>query len=236
MIAIAATPPAAVDPSMTLYDRQRDVHYAKPLLRGWQHLVWFCASLVLAPITLAHADGAVRVAGLAIYTATVSVLFGASALYHRGNWTGSSRLWLQRLDHVAIYLLIAGTATPVFLDHDARGGARNRDHGHHRASHSRGHRSAPGLDERARSRAWGDLSRPRPVGRTCATGGVGSSWAGWPAVLIIIGGGLYLVGALSFYRRRPDPSPGVFGYHEVFHAYVCAAAACQYVAVVVLIA
>jgi hemolysin III len=234
MTAIAAQTPVVDDHSLRLYDRQRDLYYAKPLLRGWQHLVWFCASLVLAPMTLAHAHGAVRISGLAIYTATVSMLFGTSALYHRGNWTGSWRLWLQRLDHVAIYLLIAGTATPVFLI---------TTHGAVRTAALVAIAvltvTAIGLHL-----AW--MNAPEVlVGWTFAGLGLTAGLA-LPAVwveagaaaaaLILVGGVLYLVGALSFYRRRPDPSPGVFGYHEVFHAYVCAAAVCQYIAVVVFIA
>jgi hemolysin III len=52
-----------------------------------------------------------------------------------------------------------------------------------------------------------------------------------PALLLLIGGLLYTLGAVSYHRRRPDPRPAVFGYHEVFHTYVCVAAACQYVAI-----
>jgi hemolysin III len=56
-----------------------------------------------------------------------------------------------------------------------------------------------------------------------------------PAVLMLTGGLLYTAGAISYHRRRPDPYPSVFGYHEVFHTYVCAAAACQYVAIALFI-
>jgi hemolysin III len=218
----------------TLYDRQRDLYYAKPRLRGWQHLVWFVLSLVLAPITLAHADGAVQVTGLTIYCASVTTLFGSSALYHRGNWTGRSRVWLQRLDHVAIYLLIGGTATPVFL---------LTTHGTVRIT-AVAAIAALTVICIVLHLAWMDAPEVL-VGWTFAGLGLSAGLA-LPAVwaqagttaaaLILAGGLLYLVGALSFYRRSPDPSPSVFGYHEVFHAYVCAAAACQYIAVVVFIA
>jgi hemolysin III len=56
-----------------------------------------------------------------------------------------------------------------------------------------------------------------------------------PAVLMLTGGVLYTVGALSYHRRRPNPRPSVFGYHEVFHAFVCAAATCQFVAIAAFI-
>ena len=57
-----------------------------------------------------------------------------------------------------------------------------------------------------------------------------------PTVLLLTGGLLYTAGALAYHRRRPDPLPSVFGYHEVFHAFVCAAATCQFVAIAVFIA
>jgi hemolysin III len=87
----------------------------KPLLRGWLHLISFEASLVLGTLALAHAHGAARITAIAVFAASVSAMFGTSALYHRGNWAAAWHRCLQRLDHVMIFLLIAGTATPVFL-------------------------------------------------------------------------------------------------------------------------
>ena len=102
-------------PAGPLYDARRRVYYAKPVLRGWLHLLWFAASLVLGPLLLARAHGATQVTAVAVYSASVSALFGFSALYHRGTWTAVWRQRLQRLDHAMIFFLIAGTATPVFL-------------------------------------------------------------------------------------------------------------------------
>ena len=87
----------------------------KPLLRGWLHLISFEASLVLGTLALANAHGAVRITAIAVFAASVSAMFGTSALYHRGNWAAAWHRRLQRLDHAMIFLLIAGTATPVFL-------------------------------------------------------------------------------------------------------------------------
>lgn len=87
----------------------------KPLLRGWMHLVWFEACLVLGTLALVHTHGALRITGLAIFVASVSAMFGVSAFYHRGNWSETWRVRLQRVDHAMIFLLIAGTATPAFL-------------------------------------------------------------------------------------------------------------------------
>src|SRR5258708_7069718 len=94
-----------------LYDARGGVYYTKRILRGWLHLIWFGASLVLGTLLLARAHGAARITAVAIYTASVSSMFGVSALYHRGTWTDSWRRRLQRLDHAMIFFLIAGTAT-----------------------------------------------------------------------------------------------------------------------------
>jgi hemolysin III len=162
----------------------------------------------------------------------VSALFGVSALYHRGNWTAAWRRRLQRLDHAMIFFLIAGTATPAFL---------------------LANRGPFGLvclivmwtltlTAAAVHMAW--MSAPEVV-----VGGafVGLGWvAGWRCR----GCGSMPVrrqcwcslaacstrpGALSYHRRRPDPYPSVFGYHEIFHAYVCAAATCQFAAIALFI-
>ena len=71
------------------------------------------ASLVLGPLLLAHAHGAAQITAVAVYSVSVSALFGVSALYHRGTWTDAGRRRLQRLDHAMIFFIIAGTATPL---------------------------------------------------------------------------------------------------------------------------
>jgi hemolysin III len=222
-------PPAAD----ALYDARRGVYYTKPVLRGWLHLVWFEISVVIGTLLLARAHGATRITAAAIYAASVSALFGVSALYHRGNWTAAWRRRLQRLDHAMIFFLIAGTATPAFL---------------------LANRGPFGLvclivmwtltlTAAAVHMAW--MSAPEVV-----VGGtfVGLGWVAglalpgvWiqagvaPATLVLAGGLLYTAGALSYHRRRPDPYPSVFGYHEIFHAYVCAAATCQFAAIALFI-
>src|SRR6516165_4103891 len=108
----APSRPSAAD---ALSDARRGVYYVKPMLRGWLHLLWFAASLVAGTLLVARAHGAVRITALAIYAASVSAMFGISALYHRGTWTAGWNRRLQRLDHAMIFVLIAGTATPAFL-------------------------------------------------------------------------------------------------------------------------
>jgi hemolysin III len=222
----APAPPAAAG---ALYDARRGVWYVKPVLRGWLHLVWFGASLVLGILLVARAHGAVRITALAIYAASVSAMFGMSALYHRGNWTGAWRRRLQRLDHAMIFVLIAGTATPAFL---------LATYGTFRLA-CLIMMWALTVTAAAVRLAW--MSAPELVAGSTF---VGLGWVAilalpdvWihagaaAAVLMVLGGLLYTAGALSYHRRRPDPYPAVFGYHEVFHACVCAAAACQYAAI-----
>ncbi|MGH8960254.1 MAG: PAQR family membrane homeostasis protein TrhA [Jatrophihabitantaceae bacterium] len=211
------------------YDSGRGIYYDKPAWRGWLHLLWFEAALVCGTLLLVGADGATRITASAIYVGTAVGLFGTSALYHRGNWSESVSRRLQRLDHAMIFFLIAGTATPPFLV------------------------AAPGWFGRGCAIAlWG---------LTLLATGLHLAWMNAPeklvggvfiglgvvaglavpivwihtgvaaATLLLSGGILYIVGATSYHRRRPDPRPAVFGYHEVFHAYVCAAAACQAVAI-----
>jgi hemolysin III len=225
----AARPPAAD----AFYDARRDVYYTKPALRGWLHLLWFEASLVLGTLLLARAHGATRIAAAAIYTASVSALFGASALYHRGTWTNAWRRRLQRLDHAMIFFLIAGTATPAFLI----------------AAHGTFRLVglivlwALTLTAAGIHMAWMNAPElvvgPTFIGLGCVAGlALPAVWihAGVaPAVLMLAGGALYTAGAISYHRRRPDPCPSVFGYHEVFHTFVCAAAACQYAAIALFI-
>ena len=207
---------------------------AKPLLRGWMHLIWFEASLVLGTLTLVHAHGILRITAMAIFVSSMSAMFGVSALYHRGNWTEAWRVRLQRLDHAMIFLLIAATATPAFLI---------ASHGAFRVACLIALWTLT-LTAGAIHMVW--MNAPELlVGSTF----VGLGWAGGLALpgvfihsgvaagtLLLVGGLLYTAGALSYRRRWPDPNPAVFGYHEVFHVYVCAAAACQYAAIALFIA
>jgi hemolysin III len=211
------------------FDARRGIYYTRPLLRGWLHAVWFGASVVAGPLLLAGAHGPKAITADAIYATSVSALFGVSALYHRGNWSGAGRQRMQRLDHMMIFFLIAGTATPVLL------------------------LASPGafglaclilvwaLAVTAATVRLRWMSAPELVVGAIF---VALGWAAglalpyvWihagaaSAALLLAGGLLYTAGAVCYHRRRPDPCPSVFGYHEVFHAFVCMAAACQYAAI-----
>jgi hemolysin III len=212
-----------------LYDARRDIYYARPVLRGWLHLLCCGVSLAGGALLLARAHGAAQITATTLYSASLSALFGTSALYHRGRWTAAWRQRLRHLDQAMIFFLIAGTATPAFL------------------------LCAPaGLGLACLIMMWAltltavavRLTRAAVpelaagamfTGLGCA-GGLALPWV-WihagaaSGALLLAGGLLYIVGAVSYHRRWPDPYPSVFGYHEVFHVYVCAAAACQYAAI-----
>jgi hemolysin III len=227
----AATPgPGAAG---ELYDARRGVYYTKPVLRGWLHLIWFGASLVLGTLLLARVHGAARVTAIAVYAASVSALFGVSALYHRGTWTDAQRRRLQRLDHAMIFFLIAGTATPAFLV-AVRGGF--------------GLACLIVLWSLTLTAAVIHMARMVLPERLVGAMFLGLGWMGglalpavWiragavPGALMLAGGLLYTAGAISYHRRWPDPCPSVFGYHEVFHVYVCAAATCQFIGIALFI-
>ena len=215
--------------SALLYDRRRGVYYAKPVLRGWLHLLFFWASLAGGGLLLARATDGAQITAVTIYSASLIALFGTSALYHRGTWTAAWRLRLRHLDQAMIFFLIAGTATPAFLLCAPAGAGLaclivmwGLTLGASAARLARG-----ALPELAAGAVF--------IGLGCA-GGLALPWVWMYAgaasgVLLLAGGLLYIGGALSYHRRWPDPYPSVFGYHEVFHLCVCAAAVCQYAAI-----
>lgn len=227
----AARPAAGLDPvgPGLLYDARRGVYYARPVLRGWLHLLFLGASLAGGALLLIRAHGLAPVTAVGVYSASLSALFGTSALYHRGAWTARWRLRLRHLDQAMIFFLIAGTATPVFA-----------------LAAPPGARLAClialwslTLAAAAVRLTWAGapevVSGALFVGLGCA-GGLALPWLWLHAgtlsgVLVLAGGLLYIAGAISYHRRWPDPYPSVFGYHEAFHVCVCAAAVCQYTAI-----
>ncbi|MGZ4415582.1 MAG: PAQR family membrane homeostasis protein TrhA [Gaiellaceae bacterium] len=201
----------------------------RPLLRGRLHQAAFVVALLVGSVFLSFVDGRRLVAG-AVFAGSVALMLGASTLYHRVTWRPRARLWMRRADHAGIYLLIAGTYTPVGL----------------LALHGT-------LQHVVLSVVWVGaavailmnlcwVSAPKWLS---AVIGIALGWVGvaalpqlarvaGPAAVALLGaGGLaYTAGAVVYARRRPDPVPAVFGYHEVFHALTLVALACQYVAIV----
>jgi hemolysin III len=206
----------------------------KPRLRGVSHLWGFPVSLVCGVVLIALAPSGRALIAAAIYGAAVSGLLGTSALYHRVNWRPAARRWMRRLDHSMIFVLIAASYTPFAL----------------LALHGT-------LATAVLVVAWAGALGGVIVTLVCADRhkwvsaviGVALGWVaaitltqlpgtiGWGAVVaLLVSGVLYTTGAVIYARERPNPRPGVFGYHEVFHALVLAAAAIHYsvVAFVVL--
>jgi hemolysin III len=200
----------------------------KPKLRGVFHEIGFYAAAAVGVLLVVTAEpGRARMAG-AIFASCVVVCFGASAVYHRPMWRPRPRAWLARLDHIGVYLLIAGSYAPFGLIVLSRGWA------------------IPVL-----AVVWGGallaivlkivwLQAPKWLS---AVIGLTLGWVGavtFPqllklslvAILLVAASGiLYTAGAVVYARRHPDPHPRVFGYHELFHVLTIAAVACEYVAV-----
>jgi hemolysin III len=202
----------------------------KPRLRGVSHQWAFLVSIVLgAALVVAAPAGEARIA-CAIYAASVAGLFGVSALYHRITWVSTkARAWMRRLDHTMIFVLIAGSYTPfALLVLDGT------------------------LADVILVAVWTGAAAGIVLNLLWIHA---PKWlialvyvlVGWVAVaafpdlldelgitataMVAAGGVLYTAGAVVYARRKPDPVPTVFGYHEVFHALVIAAAALQYAVV-----
>jgi hemolysin III len=199
----------------------------KPRLRGVSHQWAFYASLALGPaLVLAAPPGQPRLAA-AVYSLSVTALFGTSALYHRITWASqAARRWMRRLDHSMIFFLIAGTYTPfalLVLDGTL-------------ATVILVVVWAGALAGIFMKLVWIDAPKALVAILYLALGWV--AVAAFPAMLdelgiagtalVVVGGLLYTAGALVYAFQRPDPAPTVFGYHEVFHALVILAAALQY--------
>ncbi len=204
----------------------------RPRLRGWLHLFASFGAVVAGAvlIPLAWVEGGVR-AGLpvSIYCLTILGLFGISAAYHRRRWSPRGWKLMKRLDHSMIFLFIAGTYTPFaalsvpyptnwWIAGVVWGGA---------------------LAGVALKMAWPTAPRWLGVPIYLALGWVAVfvlvdilDLAGVTAMVLLAAGGLlYSVGAVAYAIKKPNPWPGVFGYHEVFHAMTIVAAACHYIAV-----
>jgi len=201
----------------------------RPKFRGVSHEWAFFASLGIGAALVASASDAREIVSAAVFAASVAAMFGASALYHRVLWpTPERRRLFAKLDHAGIYLLISGTYTPfglLVLSSAWRWWVL-------------GTVWAGAAAAITLKIIWGEAPKWVP-----ATIGISLGWIGVIAfpqlakigtagiVLLLTGGLCYTVGAIVYALRRPDPVPHVFGYHEIFHLLVIAAAACQYVTI-----
>ena len=207
----------------------RPAKLPRPVWRGSLHLIWFPLSLIAGTFLIVAARGAAAVTAAGVYAAAVSAMFGTSALYHRVDWRFATKRILQRCDHLMIFVLIAGTATPMYQ----------------LAASQRYGRVCLILTWVLATAAAGlHLARMDAPERVIGGTYIALAAVAAPALPLVwihagpVAGGLaaagvllYVAGALAYHYRRPDPAPSVFGYHEVFHAFVCAAATCHYVAV-----
>ena len=206
----------------------------KPLLRGWSHALAAVVSVVGMVILLSHSAGdAVKLSAFAVYGSTLVLLFGFSAAYHIPQWSPRVRRVLRGIDHANIFLLIAGTYTPVTAVL-LRGGLRV---GLLIAIWSV---AAVGI-----ALASGIVAGHRRILAAIyvVTGWIGIiaapqivAVAGGTVALIVVGGVIYSLGALAYATRRPRIAPAIFGYHEVFHMAVIAASACFYAFMMAVVA
>ncbi len=199
----------------------------KPRLRGWLHAGTFPMSVLAGAVLVALSPEAhVRVA-TAVFALTASLLFGVSALYHRGTWGPRAHGVLQRFDHANIFLIIAGTYTPFSVLLLPEGPART-------LLWIVWGGALLGVAFRV---LWVGAPRWLYVPVYVALGWVAVAylpdfWDGAGSAvftLVVVGGALYTLGGLVYGLQRPDPNPRWFGFHEVFHALTVAAFATHYV-------
>jgi hemolysin III len=205
----------------------------KPRLRGRIHQVAFFVSVPAGALLVVLASGPSATAVATLYAVSLSAVFGSSAAYHRGAWTEGARRWMKRLDHSMIYVLIAASYTPVAAL--VLGGP---------------------WEVVLISVVWAGavvgvaMKVARPDGLLIPSA-VLYMVLGWLAVavfpqllrgmsqaqvvLMVLGGLLYTAGAIVFASRRPDPRPSTFGYHEIWHAFMVAAAACHYAMILLVL-
>lgn len=194
----------------------------KPLLRGHSHQAAFFFALGACTVLLLNAHGTRTIVATIIYSLSVICLFGISALYHRPTWQPEQRMWMRRMDHAAIYVLIAGTSTPICLI-----------------------ALSPVAGMKLLQLVWGAalfgiiqslcwVTAPKWLSSVLYVT-VGSLIVPYlPELkaaltmndvwLILAGGVVYITGAIIYALKRPNPNPKFFGYHEIFHLLVIAGA------------
>ena len=218
--------PAETSPATAL------IELIKPKMRGWLHLGAAPTAALAGLLLIILAPARLRIP-IAVYAASTVVLFTISATYHRVNWNPRARAIMQRIDHSAIFVLIAGSFTAVA------------------ASMVTGSSGTVMLTAAWIAAAIGILGRlfwvnaPRWLfvpayilfGVSAVfyapaiihNGGVAAF------ILIVVGGVLYIAGAVIFALKRPDPSPRLFGFHEVFHSFTLGGYISHYVAVLLAV-
>ncbi|MCW2961276.1 MAG: hemolysin [Thermoleophilia bacterium] len=205
-----------------------EAYLARPMLRGMSHVVGFIIALGGITTLAIQAGAPIQLAASLIYGFGLAAMFGTSALYHRIKWSPRAHRLMKKLDHSMIYVLIASSYTPFLL---------------------------LALDGTFRivmlATIWGLAiggvvlrvvveNQPRAL-QVLSYIGLGSAvimlmpaigdMSLMALVLLAIGGALYIFGGLVYLFQKPNPFPKVFGFHEVFHAFVVVAATCHFLAV-----
>jgi len=205
----------------------------RPVWRGVLHQYAFFATIAPVLVLIAAAPTTKAAVAAAIYGGSLAALLGTSALYHRIMWSPRARLWMGRLDLAMIFVLIAGSYTPIAL----------------LALEPRQSKLGLWLVWGAalagivlklfwtHAPKWARSSIYVTIGSigACFAPEITRSIGGVAMTLLALGGAIYILGALVYALQRPDPLPNVFGYHEIFHALVVIAAAVHFVALAVYV-
>jgi hemolysin III len=204
-----------------------------PLLRGWLHLVCFILSVPAGVVVIASAGSLRGRIAAAVYALGMTAMFGVSALYHRGRWSPAGRRRMRRTDHGTIFIMIAGSYTPLCL------------------LALRGTVGTAVLIAVWIGAGLGfflaltGIAEKEVVGLLCY---IGLGWAmvlalpelsrhlsGGQIGLLLAGGIVYTVGGVVLGTKWPNPSPAYFGYHEIWHGMVAVACACHYVTILTVV-
>lgn len=220
--------PGYVPVSEGFEDQTKDI---KPTWRGWIHAGVLPIVIAAGIVLIVLADGvAAKVTGAVFYASSI-LLFGNSALYHRFNWKPKTKLALKRIDHANIFLLIAGSYTPITWL------ALERDKAILLLAIIWG-TAVLGIGFRI---FW--ISAPRWLYVPIYVG------MGWGAmafiadfmnanaammILILVGGLCYTVGAVVYGLKKPNPFPGKFGFHEIFHTFTVLAFMCHWTGILLI--
>ena len=221
--AVGSTPDTDATESVVEQVAEHLAH-VKPLLRGWLHEIMFFLSIPAGLALVAFAPTVEARVAAAIYSFGVIALYGVSAAYHRGPWTPKGRRRMQRLDHAMIFVLIAASYTPFIL------------------LLLNGVSAAIFLGLIWTVALTGLVLALTGIALKKGIGFVLYIAMGWAAVfafpqfvhslstlqlaLLVAGGLIYTLGAVSLGTRWPDPFPKVFGYHEVWHVMTVVAGLC----------
>ena len=206
----------------------------RPTWRGWMHAAAFVVSIPASILLILLADGASERTSAAIYGAKLMAMFGLSAAYHRLARTEVARRRMQKLDHVGIYLLIAGTYVPFAIVVLPRAWG------------------LPLLAVVVSAAVFGAIMKVAAFDKISWLSYALYPIMGWAAVatapvlvdslttfqltFMVLGGLLYSIGIPVLFLQRPNPWPQTFGYHEIWHVFVTVAAAMHFVAVASIVA